>query len=656
METKQDANQELLEMLKIRVKIAEKFAENYNKDIERYHKDYNITTIKDAKFENLDNQIQIPYIFSTVESNQASMFEKFPEIIMKQRGKEDREFTEFAESIWSYLNDKIGLEEKIEDASILFLNDGQSTTRYGWDAQYIEVEMPVTLPDSGEPEIDQMGQPVMQKVKVPVKNLPYVTIASHDTITFSPESKFVCDDENNDIPYIIYTQKLEKDEVEELYPGKTVGEDELETVKIEEISKDNGLKEMTTAEANEMETDMKRVKLHHYFGQLPRKYITNKEALATYRTSNVYYTCFSKKQVYAEPTQVNKKPFLNLGNYGLPSKFYRFGEAKVLRELEQDVSLGRSRIMDLRDRQGTKIGIPTGTEFDEESMKRARDYTFLRFNGTTPPVYINPPPIPEAITDSINMSREDIQLASAMMDISRASMSNTVDTATGQKIFAGETNKRNNKKKKKISRYMKSLAKNLLVLCGQNWDVDTFAKITDLPPEVIEQQGWIQKLQELGNDYDVEINVDTLGDTKETDAANAIALFREMKDSQFINQDELTKFVLSQGFGLKDSTRFLTGNVSPQQIMAVMQNLLQLGVIQQDDAQVIVDKLDQMQQEQQMQEQGGVVGANEGRPATGNPVDIVNKSMPGTDMTQMAAQRQAAYKQTGVAKGPQNVR
>jgi hypothetical protein len=336
-------------------------------------------------------------------------------------------------------------------------------------------------------------------------------------------------------------------------------------------------------------------------------------------------------------------------------QFWRFGEAKVIRELEQDVSLGRSRMMDLRDRQGTKIGVPQGTEFDEVSFKKSRDYTFMRFMGNNPPLYINPPPLPDTILQGINMSRDDIQMASAQMDISRASMTNTVSTATGQKIFAGETNKRNLRKKKKIAMWLRALAKNLLILCGQNWDEEQFAKITDLPVEVIRQQGWKQKLIDLGEEYDVDIDIDTMGDSKEQDAANAIAMYREMKDSPYINQEELIKWTLKTGFQQKNSDPFLTSYVSPETIMVVMKNLLESGVIMPEDAQMIVDKLDQQMAEQQGaagQPTGGV-GTNEGRPPINSPTAIVKKSMPGTNAVQMGAQRTAAPKQQNVPKGPQ---
>jgi hypothetical protein len=640
---------DLLELLNIRLSLSNKFAKNWQDDVKKWQKDYNIQTIKDAKFENLDNQMQIPYIFSTIESGTSNIFEKFPQIIMTQRGKEDREFTEFAESIWDYLKEKLNLEEKCEDAGMSFLTDGQSTTKYGWDLELTEIQEPMT-DETGQPVMGADGQPMTEPVNVPTKNLPFVQIHEFNTVLFSPESKFVLDDVDNLIPYVICVKTLTKDQAEEDYEIK-VEDEELETINLDEIEKTG---ELTKEEnSKDLSTDLKRVKVYEYYGILPKDYLDKKD---NYKAKNNYYQVFTKKRLIKEPVQIKKKPLLNLGHYGLPNRFWRFGEPKVLRELEQDVSLGRSRIMDLRDRQGTKVGVPQGTEFDEESFKKSRDYTFLRYIGNSPPIYINPPPLPETLMTSIQQSRDDIQMASATMDISRASMENTVDTATGQKIFAGETNKRNAKKKKKIARYLKALAQNLLILCGENWDEDTFAQITDLPVEEIQKRNYKQLLAELGNDYDVEINIDTLGDTKETDAANAIALFRDMKDSQYINQEELIKFVLETGFKQKDATRFLNGNISPETMIAVLQKLLETGIIAEEDAQVIIQKMQMQTNPEGMPAEEGQVGTNEGRPPTGNPVDIVKKSMPGTNTTQMSSQRQAAYKQTNVPKGPQNVR
>ena len=650
-----DKPSDILELLRTRKTLGEKFSKKRIEDVTKWRKDYNITTIKDAKFENLNNQMQIPYIFSTVESNVANFFEKFPSIIMKQRGKEDREFTSFAESIWDYLNDKLGLEETTEDAGREFSLTGLCGTRYGWNMQTVEVEEPIVDPATGQPQVDELGQPVLQKVAVPVKNYPYVCNLSYKSLFFSPESKFILDDDENKIPYEYWVQTLSKDEAEAEY-GIVPNEDELEVINIEEYEKTvETLQRSTLEEDKNVESDTKRVKLYNYVGTLPKEVMSG-ELKTSYHASYVYWIVFSSKRIYKEPVRLEKKPVLLLGNYGMMDEFWRFGEAKVLRELEQDVSLGRSRIMDLRDRQGTKVVIPTGTEFDEISFKKPRDYTFMRFVGAKPPEYMNPPPIPETIITGINMSRDDIQMASATMDISRASMTNTVSTATGQKIFAGETNKRNSLKKKKIARYLRALAKNLLILCGQNWDEQTFAKITDLPVEVIQQQGWKQKLIDLGNEYDVDIDTDSMSESKEQDAANAIALYREMSQSPYIDQDELIKFTLSTGFQIKDAERFMSGFVSPEDIMAVMKHMLEAGVIQPEDAQMMVDKLDAIEQQKQMEQQGqptGGVGANEGRPPINSPTSIVQKSMPGTDTTQMSAQRQAAPKQTNVPKGPQ---
>lgn len=655
-EEKEKASQEkLLTLLKTRARLAERFGKAYLDSCKKWEKDYNITTIADAKFTNLDNQIQIPYIFSTVEGGLSSVFENFPSIIMKQRGKEDREFTEFTEQIWLYLRDKLSLEELVEDAAIYFLNNGLATTRYGWEPGYVDVDMPVTDPATGEVILDaETGEPMTEKVTVAVKNLPYVCVHEPKTIGYSPESKFVLDDEKNMIPYATWYQMLTKDQVNDYY-SVTPTDSEMESMKLDDLDEPKTLGKESQTEAEETKAELQRVKVINYVGTLPKEELPA-DLQETYYADKVYYTAFSKERIYRQPEEITKKPILNLGHYGMPSKFWRFGEAKVLRELEQDISLGRSRIMDLRDRQGVKIAIPQGTEFDEASFKKSRDYTFMRFIGNNPPMYINPPTLPESILVAMQQSRDDIQMASAQMDISRASMNNTVETATGQKIFAGETNKRNAKKRKKVARYIRALAKNLLILCGQNWDIETFAKITDIPVEVIEQQGWIQKLAELGDEYDVEIDIDSMGDTKESDAANAIALFREMKDRPNINQDELTEFVLKVGFRQKDASRFLLNNVSPEMIVAVVKNLLETGIIEMEDAQMIVQKLDALE-EQKMQ--GGEVpasGNGVGRPAVNTPTDIVKKAMPGKDTTQMTAQRGAAYKQTNVPKGPQMVR
>jgi len=648
MEKKDD----FLQLLNTRVKLSDRFLKRWRDDVKKWINDYNIETITSEKLPDISNAMQIPYIFSTVEQIIPSSFDRIPDVIMKQRGKEDRPFTEFTGKIWDYIKERTHLVDKLEEVGYNMVITGIGTVKYGWTQVLEEVEekqeQPITNSD-GTPVLDETGQPVtqvvIQKVQVPIKDLPYVRSYNYKEIYYSPESKFVLDDEENEIPYIICKRTISPEQVLEDY-GKKPSEESISKLNLSEIdgSADDSLKNDKTLET----ADLDRVDVFEYCGTLPKEFIKKAELKEKWNAQKVYYVVFTKKEIIKEPEEMAKKPYLQIGNYGLPTTFIRFGEPKVMRELEHDISLGRSRVMDLRDKQGVKIWVPSTIECDEKKLKNPKDFTLMRGTSQQPPQYITPPPVPETIMTALEQSRQDIQMASSMLDISRASSSNTVDTATGQKIFAEASNKKIQRKKQKMGEFMKALAKNLLPLCAFNWDITVFAKITDMDPAEIEQNGYIENLKNLGEEYDIEMDVESMNENKETIAAQAIALYREMKEDPGINHEELVKHVMKVGFGYKDAEQFLSGVVSPETVLASLESLVQSGVLQPEQAQQLAVMYGQVTMQQQAQ------GGQEGRPGTQNPVDAAQKTMK-SDNTQIAAQTGAAYKQQGVAKGPQGV-
>jgi len=631
---KNSNDEELLSDLKSRLGLAERFSRERNKLVKKWIKDYKLETIQEASIVDLSNKIHIPYIFSTIESGLPTIFERIPTIILTQRGKMDREFTEFASKIWNYLNEKLRLEEEIENVGTMFKLIGMGQLKYGWEIKTTTVtQEEQTFIQTEEGTIPQT---VYNEYQVPVKNLPFVKSVNYSSIFYSPESVFTTDDEENEIPYIICRYVKTQEEIEQQYEVKLNDED-LELLNLQEISpelaNDSILKEFS-------EGDLKRGVIYEYYGLLSKKLTDDPD----WEADKNYYLVYNKNKILKKPEAMFKKPFLLIGNYGIPTEFWKFGEAKVLRELEQDVSLGRSRMMDIRDKYGTKVAIPEGTQVDEAALKRPADFTIMRFSGNQIPVYVTPPPIPEALLIALEQSRTDLQMASAQLDISRGGQQSTVKTATGQTIFAQAAEKRLNRQKKKIGNLIKALARNLLQLCGENWDEEELVKITDIPIEEIQQKSYLEKLKKVGSLYDISIDQESVSLNRETIAAQAIALYREVKDDPLVNRQEVLKEALKVGFGVQDFDRFLNTTLTPEQLLQAVQTLIQMGLIPPELLQTIAQALMGQQQEAE-----GQIG----RPAEQTPTQITEKAMPGASQTQITSQNRASYKQFGVPKGAQ---
>ena len=503
MATKQ---KDVLTLMHSRLSLSKAFSLKWRKEVKKWLKDYEIDSLDGVDFPDLHNKMQIPYIFSTIESALPAMFERVPNVVMMQRGKLDKEVTEFADQIWDYVKERMKMEEKIEEIGMMMLITGMGNIKWGWNLVTEEVDGQPEMVDITNDDGTVIGQQeVMNKVQVPVKDEPFIKWHDFNKIHFSPESRFVMDDDENDIPYIICENTMTADEVEYEYGIKPKDED-MEKIDFEKFGPDADINEKKIVAA-----DRERVSVYEYYGTLPKDY-----ADENWRPDKVYYIAFIKSKAKAAK-EVEKKPVNIIGNYGAFNKFWKFGEPKTLRELEQDISLGRSRMADIRDKYGQKIAVPQGTDFDERALKRPADFTILRYIGNTPPTYLNPPPLPETLLIGLQQSRSDIQLVSAQLDLSRGGSSSVVNTATGQQIFAEATEKRIDRKRRKIAKLIKYIAKNVLKMCADNWEVEKFAQITDSTPE--EVAPLVEKLKGIGEDYDIRIDTESITINKETQSA-----------------------------------------------------------------------------------------------------------------------------------------
>lgn len=633
---------DFLTLLNSRRVLAERFGKKWRKDVKKWLKSYEIDSLSDIKSEELHNKLQVPYIFSTVESDLPAMFNSFPTLIIKGRGMGDMEFGEFVNSIAKYVNDKTAFEEKMDNAGTMFLITGIGQASTGWVTETETVEEPQETPimnEDGTPVIGDDGQPMTQtvtnKYEVPVKDLPVIEWKDYEKIFYSPESEFVVDDTEGKIPYTVELKKMPPDEVESKY-GKKI--DSKTYLELKDIDKDLDLDDKELDK-----DDLKRVDVFEYEGVLPKKFTKDPD----WKYNRVYKVCFTKDKILSPPERKDKKHLYQVGNYGVPTKFFKFGEPKTIYDLEMDVSYGRSTLIDYRDKFSTKIWLDSTSEYNETALKSPKKFAIVKGPGKAPPQYISPPPMPETVIMGISQSKQDIAMTTAMLDIGRGGQESEVDTATGQKIFQVAQDRRIERKRKKVAKFIEAIMRNVLIDCSKNWDVEVFAKIVDADPEDEKLLEHVEKMKTLGDEWDIEIEPESVVSNRATMGAQAIAMYREMKDDPLVNRVELIKEAIKNGFQRKNVDQFLAQTLTPEQMQQALMVMVESGVIAPEQAQMVFQ---QFIEAQQSSTPGAV-----GRPPTSDPTAIAEKSMAGADETQITAQRDAAYKQTGVPKGPQNV-
>jgi hypothetical protein len=121
-----------------------------------------------------------------------------------------------------------------------------------------------------------------------------------------------------------------------------------------------------------------------------------------------------------------------------------------------------------------------------------------------------------------------------------------------------------------------------------------------------------------------------------------------MKEDPLVNRMELIKEAIKSGFSRKNVEQFISQGLTPEQLVQALDALTQMGVVDPQTAEAVAAQIMQQGQAQ-------APGQGVGRPPSADPTAIMEKSMEGTDNTQINAQNAAAYKQQGVAKGPQGV-
>jgi hypothetical protein len=246
--------------------------------------------------------------------------------------------------------------------------------------------------------------------------------------------------------------------------------------------------------------------------------------------------------------------------HGAPNKFFGFGIGKLLQPFQREKSIRRGQQVRFADVAAfPKILLPSDVEYDKKSIRDPRENVVLLFEPDSgKPEYMSAPNIGSAVADANQQADQDAQQASGMMDISTGSQqSSTVDTATGQTIFADAAERRMRLAKKKFLKFYRECVILLLELAKQNWQSDKLVHIMGEDGQMETMTVNAQSLSEIDFNTDVDIDAESVTLNKDVIRQQAIELYDRVKDDPLVDRKEVFKYMLENGFEIKNGERFM---------------------------------------------------------------------------------------------------
>lgn len=545
----------LLQLLKSRYKIAEKFTkDNYIEDIERSVSDYearemDLKQIIEASGSNINKRYEfvIPMIFTNVEGMKASMFDRIPDIVVKGRGSKDEVKRQKVEAAYEYIKDKLDLDSFAIEASHWFILGGFCTAHIGFKSD--TYEYPAT-DNNGQPMLNDDGSPVMAVGYY--YNDPTIEVGDPCKEYFSPESEYSID--ATKIPYYFRKKLLTKDEVKKIY-NYTVDEDA-------ELDLDSSLND-------DEKKDLKRVCLYFYYGQVPKENKDDVSKWVEYDENKKYQVIYCKKRVlYAE--EINDDTCKVGKWYGTPNKFFGFGFGKIGRQFQKEKSIRRGQQIRLADVAAfPKYAIKNDgqNQVDVKALLDPRENVTLLYESEAPTI-LAPGNLAEVVTAADLNAEKEAQQAFGILDLTSGSQSSTVDTATGQSIFADAMEKRTKLAKKKFMKFYEQCVIALLKQAQANWEEGKLVTLTDDEGNETDVEVNRDDLSDIDFDKDIEIDGESGSVNKDLVREQYISLYDKTKDDPLIDRKPLFKDMVRHGFQVKDPDRYIRkSELTPGQVL-----------------------------------------------------------------------------------------
>lgn len=552
-------------LLLSRLSVAKSYAKKPHRQWKKYLREYEIEDVSDM--DEIRDKVRIGYLFRKSESDMPAIFETQPELFFKTRNQAYKQLQKPIENVYDYLWDIQDMEEQIENAALYFtvIGLGMVKSPYVTKTKTVtEMQMqPVVNEETGEPVTNlETGEIQMEEVEVeyevPIFDSPKSYVPNPFKIYFSPETKFapVLDSEN--CPYFFEELTMTVEEIKAKF-GYEV--DATETMKIDKDELSDDEDPDISNRDNVQEDDLKRVTVYEYYGVLPEDMAPKGSDWSFDKCYHMFIT--KSEELYVSELEYRVKPLLLLGNYGMAHRFWKFGDAKHLLPLIQEVEMYRSQILlHTRKMANPKPLVHETAQVDENAFTDPRVGKTVKWAGQIPPSYLSPASLGGEVSTGLNEARTDLEKTSGSFDLASGSNQSTVKTPRGITVFAEAAEKNIRRKRKKVARFIRHLIIFQFSQVADNWDIGDpriqeiilggDEELTEMLPMVMEF------LSDDNLQTKMDIEVESLATNRVQQKQDALDLWDQVAQRPDIfNLDEAAKDLLQNGYSKKDADRYL---------------------------------------------------------------------------------------------------
>jgi len=493
---------------------------------------------QDKRYEVVDRMI-----FTNTEGAKASMFDRPPDLVFKSRNASGDQKKQLIMGVYEYLKDKLNLMEFANQALHWFVLSGFTTACIDYVSKSYDA---VAFDEDGQPMLDEFGETVTYKKYV--YDDPVIYATDPQKTFFANGSKFSIDMKK--VPYFVKEEMIDVDEIKATYKKKV---------------------QATSVDANsEDKKSANMAKIYFYYGRVPKKY---KDKVESWDVGAEYYIVFTKqKMLYSKRKKRRQAKIAKW--YSQPNSFFGFGFGFIGEPYQISKEQRRGQIGRSADYSAfPKLAIKNDGEekTNPEDWKDPRENLVVTYSSERPD-YIQSPGIGDSVLKDLEKTESDAQSSFGLLDISTgAQQSNTVDTATGQTLFADAAQKRIKYGKALFMSFYRECVIELFKQCQENWQEPKTITITNDDGETEEIPVSGKELADIDFDKDLDIDPEGITVNKDVIREQMIALYDKVKEDPLVDRRKVFADMLRKGFGVTNPERYLK-EASPVEPGTVLTN------------------------------------------------------------------------------------